>query len=443
MQRLTQAVASVITDAQRSAFEAWKARREAAAGRSSRQDVTVWVAQCVGGAGEPPDRSWPGRQLLRRSARRRAAGGRQGGAACAQVGSARSRRRKIDAARRRAAHCRARRAQDLQARRAGACGRCDDVSFDIQRGRVRGHHGPLRLRQVDHDEPDRRAGSCRRPASCASPGATSRSCPAMRLPTSATGRSGSCSSSSICCRAPRRLRQVMLPLMYAKPAAARSPKGWRGRGWSRSGLGDRLHHGPQQLSGGQQQRVAIARALVNNPQAAAGGRADGGARQQDLGRDHAAVRRSQPAGHHHRAGHARARCGAGMRGAGSCSATAGWSRTCRRRRTARGAPRLSRKPAMTVLDCIEIAGQGDRHQRAAERADDARYHHRRRVGDRHGCGRRRRALRGRQADQQPRHRRTGRQPERARVRRPLQRRRHQPAAVGGSIWRPSRRRCRA
>jgi putative ABC transport system ATP-binding protein len=31
------------------------------------------------------------------------------------------------------------------------------------------------------------------------------------------------------------------------------------------GLGDRLHHRPQELSGGQQQRVAIARALANNP----------------------------------------------------------------------------------------------------------------------------------------------------------------------------------
>lgn len=31
------------------------------------------------------------------------------------------------------------------------------------------------------------------------------------------------------------------------------------------GLGDRLHHQPQELSGGQNQRVAIARALVNDP----------------------------------------------------------------------------------------------------------------------------------------------------------------------------------
>lgn len=32
------------------------------------------------------------------------------------------------------------------------------------------------------------------------------------------------------------------------------------------GLGDRLHHTPEELSGGQQQRVAFARALVNNPE---------------------------------------------------------------------------------------------------------------------------------------------------------------------------------
>jgi putative ABC transport system ATP-binding protein len=31
------------------------------------------------------------------------------------------------------------------------------------------------------------------------------------------------------------------------------------------GLGDRLHHRPNELSGGQRQRVAIARALVNSP----------------------------------------------------------------------------------------------------------------------------------------------------------------------------------
>ena len=31
------------------------------------------------------------------------------------------------------------------------------------------------------------------------------------------------------------------------------------------GMGERMHHKPNELSGGQQQRVAIARALVNSP----------------------------------------------------------------------------------------------------------------------------------------------------------------------------------
>jgi putative ABC transport system ATP-binding protein len=60
------------------------------------------------------------------------------------------------------------------------------------------------------------------------------------------------------------LDNVALPLVYA--------------GWNRTkrqarakevlglvGLGDRVHHKPNELSGGQRQRVAIARALVNNP----------------------------------------------------------------------------------------------------------------------------------------------------------------------------------
>ncbi len=59
------------------------------------------------------------------------------------------------------------------------------------------------------------------------------------------------------------LENVMLPLRYAA-----RPKG--DRAWAESllrevGLGDRMHHRPDQLSGGQQQRVAIARSLVNRP----------------------------------------------------------------------------------------------------------------------------------------------------------------------------------
>jgi putative ABC transport system ATP-binding protein len=60
------------------------------------------------------------------------------------------------------------------------------------------------------------------------------------------------------------LENVEVPLVYA--GVPRQERHRRAKEMlEQVGLGDRIHHQPNELSGGQRQRVAVARALVNSP----------------------------------------------------------------------------------------------------------------------------------------------------------------------------------
>jgi len=61
------------------------------------------------------------------------------------------------------------------------------------------------------------------------------------------------------------IENVELPLVYNRNHKGLNMKNAAMEALQSVGLGERMHHQPNQLSGGQQQRVAIARALINKP----------------------------------------------------------------------------------------------------------------------------------------------------------------------------------
>src|SRR6266542_1000556 len=61
------------------------------------------------------------------------------------------------------------------------------------------------------------------------------------------------------------LENVALPLVYLGGVPGEERHARAQQMLELVGMGDRLHHRPQELSGGQQQRVAIARALITQP----------------------------------------------------------------------------------------------------------------------------------------------------------------------------------
>ena len=140
-----------------------------------------------------------------------------------------------------------------------------NVNLTVYRNEYRGVHRPVGLRQVHAHEHLGLPRHARRPGEYVLNGTrVSRSWTTTSWRASATARSASSSRTSTCWP-----RSDALHNVSCRSSTAGIPCGERKRIATEAlqsvGLGERLHHLPNQLSGGQRQRVAIARALVGKP----------------------------------------------------------------------------------------------------------------------------------------------------------------------------------
>ena len=162
-------------------------------------------------------------------------------------------------------------------RRARTCGRStaatprsstvlDGINLRGARGRVRGPHGPVGLRQDDPAQPDRR----HRPADLG-PGGGRRAPTSPQLSRERARASGAAATSGFIFQfynlipvLTRGRERGAAPAAHAplQEGAARARARPRSR-WS--AWPTARSHYPRQLSGGQEQRVAIARAIVADP----------------------------------------------------------------------------------------------------------------------------------------------------------------------------------
>jgi len=101
-------------------------------------------------------------------------------------------------------------------------------------------------------------------ARCAWRGSITRSSTPRRWRSFAMRRSGSSSSSIICCRNARS-RNVLVPRWRNRRRNRRRGPQARANAARGGRAGHRLEHRPGQLSGGERQRAAVARALINQP----------------------------------------------------------------------------------------------------------------------------------------------------------------------------------